>query len=430
MFGFLFKPLQVVGKFFLRIFFYKFIVYGYKLYIGIINKLGWSHFKKKSIFFVFIQKPLHITAAVLTSVLVFNNAIVKTRAETMTYDINKTILAELINSEFASVEEEQLIEEFFDQESIITSLHQSYLENLTAVESQPIVDIDALDVFDGDDVELVDSGKEGPSNVESGVKNDLVKKRVEVVDYKVRSGDTVSTIARKFGITVSTILWENNLNAYSIIRPGDTLSILPESGISYKIARGDTISRISQLFDIDSDEIMKANGITDANKIRVGQKVLVPGASTQYVANSNSNSRYSGIQALKDIVKPASAKVRPGVKMQWPAVCRRLTQYYSWRHNGLDVACPLGTSLYAADSGVVEVSGWGRGYGNQVLINHGGGKKTRYAHASKLYVKKGERVTKGETIAAMGSTGWSTGSHIHFEVIINGVKYNPLNYIK
>jgi murein DD-endopeptidase MepM/ murein hydrolase activator NlpD len=87
--------------------------------------------------------------------------------------------------------------------------------------------------------------------------------------------------------------------------------------------------------------------------------------------------------------------------------------------------------LYAADSGVVEKSGWNSGgYGYMVLINHGNGRKTRYAHASKLYVKVGERVEKGQTVAAMGSTGRSTGPHIHFEVIINGKLVNPLNYIK
>ena len=427
-FGFIIKPLQMVGRFFLRIFFYKFIVSGYKLYILVINRLGWSHFKKKGIFFVFIQKPLHITAAILTSLLVFNNAIVKTHAETMMYDVNKTILAELINSEFSSIEEEQLIEEFFDQESIISSLQQTYLDNLTAVKSLPIVDMNAIDVDGSEDGVPIGVEDDDGDDVVEREPSAPIAKRSKIVEYKVQSGDTVSTIARKFEVSVSTILWENSLNSYSIIRPGDTLSILPESGISYKIGRGDTLSRISQLFNIDESVIMKANGMSNANKISIGQKILVPGATTEYVARVSS--KYSGIQALKDIVKPDSAKVRAGIKMQWPATCRRLTQYFSWRHKGLDVACPLGTSLYAADSGVVEVAGWGRGYGNQVLINHGGGKKTRYAHASKLYVKKGERVSKGETIAAMGSTGWSTGSHIHFEVIINGVKYNPLNYIK
>lgn len=419
-------PFRAIGKVFLRLIFYKFVVKGYQLYIGIINRLGWSHFKKKSFLFIFSQKPLHITVAFLTFFLVFNNAVGKTQAETTHIDVSKTILGQLISAEFAGIEDEQLIEEFFDQEAIISSLQQSYLENLTAVKIQPMVDINALDIIDDEVVQAI--GEQEGSKEEPVLASDVTKKRSEIVEYVVKPGDTISTIGRKFGVTVSTILWENNLNAYSIIRPGDKLSILPDSGVSYKIARGDTLSRIAQLYDVEEADIMKANGITNANKIRIGQSVIIPGGKKSYVAKSSSV--YSGIQAIRDIVKPGNASSKSGTKMQWPAACHRITQYYSWRHTGLDVACPIGTPLYASDSGVVEYAGWGRGYGNQVLINHGGGKKTRYAHATKLYVVKGQRVSKGEAVAAMGSTGWSTGPHIHFEVIINGKKYNPLNYIR
>ena len=108
----------------------------------------------------------------------------------------------------------------------------------------------------------------------------------------------------------------------------------------------------------------------------------------------------------------------------------RITQYYSWRHHAIDIANKTGTPIYAADAGVIEVAGWGAGYGNQIVINHGGGVKSRYAHMSKFYVKNGQKVSKGEAIGGIGSTGRSTGPHVHFEYIINGVKYNPLNYLK
>ncbi|PIR93373.1 hypothetical protein COT99_00905, partial [Candidatus Falkowbacteria bacterium CG10_big_fil_rev_8_21_14_0_10_43_10] len=103
---------------------------------------------------------------------------------------------------------------------------------------------------------------------------------------------------------------------------------------------------------------------------------------------------------------------------------------YNWSHHAVDIANKIGTAIYAADAGTVEYAGWGSGYGNQIVIDHGGGKKTRYAHASKLFVSKGDTIAKGQTIAAMGSTGWSTGPHLHFEVIINGGKLNPLDFIK
>jgi murein DD-endopeptidase MepM/ murein hydrolase activator NlpD len=116
--------------------------------------------------------------------------------------------------------------------------------------------------------------------------------------------------------------------------------------------------------------------------------------------------------------------------MNWPTVGHRISQYYSWRHLGLDVANKTGTPIYSSDAGTIEFAGWSTGYGNNIIVDHGGGKKTRYAHLSKFYVEKGDSAEKGEAIGEMGSTGWSTGPHLHFEVIINGRKYNPLNYIK
>jgi len=116
--------------------------------------------------------------------------------------------------------------------------------------------------------------------------------------------------------------------------------------------------------------------------------------------------------------------------MIWPTQGYRITQYYSWRHFAVDIANKRGTPIYATDTGVIQYVGWSIGYGYNIIIDHGGSKKTRYAHLSKFYVKTGQKVGKGESIGAMGSTGWSTGPHLHFEVIINGRKHNPLNYIR
>ena len=115
----------------------------------------------------------------------------------------------------------------------------------------------------------------------------------------------------------------------------------------------------------------------------------------------------------------------------WPTAGHNITQYYSWRHTGIDIANKSGTAIYAADAGTVEIVGWNSGgYGNQIIIDHGGGKKTRYAHLSSFGVQAGETVSKGQYIGGMGSTGRSSGSHLHFEVIIDGKRYNPLNYVE
>ena len=117
--------------------------------------------------------------------------------------------------------------------------------------------------------------------------------------------------------------------------------------------------------------------------------------------------------------------------MLWPMISRRVTQYFKWRHAGLDVGDKMGNPIYAAENGVVEYSGWERGgWGNTVMVNHGNGTKTRYSHASKLLVVAGENVKKGQVIALIGSTGRSTGPHLHFGVYVNGRALNPLQYLR
>ena len=262
----------------------------------------------------------------------------------------------------------------------------------------------------------------------------ISQKRNSIITYTVQKGDTVSTIARRFDITVNTILWANNLGSYSLIRPGDSLIILPESGILHTVKSGDTISRLANTYDVEEEKILSSNQL--GATLRIGDKIMIPGgrritvvAATTPTVSSGSNS--SGLGIIRDLVKaPTSPAATSGTKMAWPTDGARITQYYSWRHTGLDIANKTGTPLYAAEDGTVEYSGWSNGYGYNVLVDHGDGRKTRYAHASKLFVEKGDTVTRGENIAAMGSTGWSTGPHIHFEVIINGKKQNPLNYIK
>jgi murein DD-endopeptidase MepM/ murein hydrolase activator NlpD len=212
------------------------------------------------------------------------------------------------------------------------------------------------------------------------------------------------------------------------------LDILPVSGTTYKVKSGDTVGQIAKKFDVEEGKIFQYNNIRSANGLTIGQTIIIPGGSkikeaSAIVRSPSSPSKSNAVAVIEKLVNPKKAPAS-SASMAWPTEGHRITQYFSWRHTGLDIANKIGTPLYAAGSGTVEFSGWSNGYGNNVVINHGNGKKTRYAHASKLFVKVGDSVERGEQIAAMGSTGWSTGSHIHFEVIINGTKYNPLSYIK
>jgi LysM repeat protein len=260
--------------------------------------------------------------------------------------------------------------------------------------------------------------------------------RSSTIIYTIQEGDTISSIARRFKVSINTILWENDLKATSLIKPGKQLTILPVTGVAHVVNRGQTLGQIAKLYDIKEEDILKINDIKNPGQIIAGAKIIIPGGNKLATASSTNISRQvtSSAEKLKSIItkdRTSSAVIPTGGKMAWPTTGYRITQYYSWRHTGLDIADKIGTPIYAADSGTVQTVGYNRGgYGNQIVINHGGGKQTRYAHLSAFDVRVGQKVNKGQYIGAMGSTGRSTGPHLHFEVIINGSRYNPLNYIR
>lgn len=252
---------------------------------------------------------------------------------------------------------------------------------------------------------------------------DTPKPRESVITYTVLPEDTIYGIAEKFNISVNTILWSNKLSARSIIRPGDELKILPVTGVEHAVKSGQTISSIAALYDVPKEDIIEVNRLSEDGAIKIGMSIIIPDA--------------------RPLPAPAPRK-RPttvpefsldrgwsGGGMLWPTVCRRITQYFmGWRHTGIDIACSMGANVYAAEEGVVEKAWFNRGgYGNHIILKHSDGAKTLYGHlkAGGILVSPGEYVKKGQVIGLMGSTGRSTGPHIHFEVIINGTRVNPFN---
>lgn len=370
----------------------------------------------------------------LTAGFIYTNIINQGRASITNTKISQTVMANLIyaDSEFI-LPQEELVEETLSPEALLSIGKEKY-------SSEPDIigkDLNILPDAEGyDELPTFDpSGdlvfKPIGAGSNEGSSDQAPVQRTEIVEYEVQLGDTVSSIAKRFGISINTVLWANKLTAYSLIRPGDSLTILPYSGIIYTVKSGDTLSKIASIYSIEVDKINSVNAL--AGGLKAGQKIILPGATqisqAQIAAKPSAN--YTGISAIRDLIQTPAAKVT-GAKMAWPTVGSRITQYFSWRHTGVDIANKVGTPLYAADDGVVETAtgGYNGGYGNMIVINHGGGIKTRYAHASKLFVKAGDSVSKGDTIAAMGSTGRSTGSHIHFEVLVNGARKNPLNYVR
>ncbi|MEK7481122.1 MAG: M23 family metallopeptidase [Patescibacteria group bacterium] len=257
----------------------------------------------------------------------------------------------------------------------------------------------------------------------------LGAERKEIIVYIVQDGDTIGGIAEAFGLNLNTVLWENNLSFRSYIRPGESLRILPTDGISHEVRRGDTLVKIAKTYDGDAARIVEFNKLADAGDIEIGQKIIIPGGKKPAPVYRAPPAR----SRLADIAAPLpSIFVPAGQLYVWPTTVRRLTQYFGWRHTGIDVAGPLGSPLIASRAGRVVSAkcGWNGGYGCHVILDHGDGVRTMYGHASRLYVDVGETVTQGQTIAAMGSTGRSTGNHIHFEIRVNGAKVNPLKYMR
>lgn len=258
--------------------------------------------------------------------------------------------------------------------------------------------------------------------------------RATVEEYVVQGGDTISSIAEKFGISVNTILWANNLNERSLIRPDDKLSIPPVSGVLHKVKSGDTLDKIASRYSVSADQIIEFNRLADANDLNIDELIMVPGGimpeAPRPAPQVQPRSSGFAIRLPSLFTTPPPVKVSPGNRMQWPAATRKINQYYrGWIHTGVDIECSYGQANYAADDGVVIRSGWMRGYGYSVEIDHGGGIKTLYGHNQKNLVRAGQRVNKGQAIGMCGSTGRSTGTHLHFEVITNGRKLNPLTYL-
>ncbi|HEX9074232.1 MAG TPA: M23 family metallopeptidase [Anaerolineae bacterium] len=260
--------------------------------------------------------------------------------------------------------------------------------------------------------------------------------RNDLTTYSVQPGDTVTGIASQFGVSPDSILWanpklEDNPDFLSL---GQTLNIPPVSGVLYTVQNGDTLQKIVGKFrgDQSADAMTQAVTALDFNQSRhdlqapnydltVGQFLMVPSGTKAETARAPSTTSRSS---------PVTTVLRSTVRFGWP-VAGRITQGYWSRHRGIDIGSSLGTPIHAADSGTIAMAGWDAvGYGNMILINHGNGYMTRYGHLSEIDVQVGQAVQKGQVIGLVGSTGHSTGPHLHFEIIHNGLNQNPYGFLR
>ncbi|MGH2454605.1 MAG: peptidoglycan DD-metalloendopeptidase family protein [bacterium] len=277
-----------------------------------------------------------------------------------------------------------------------------------------------------------------------------------VTRHRVVSGDTLWTIARQSGASVNAIVAANGLSSPHKLRLGQILAIpsgvtkpatsgvtkpaatsaapartttrartdpATQSGtsasLSYRVQQGDTLSAIARRYGTNIGAIVAVNDLPSAHRLSIGQRLTVPVGSPL------------GRAAAALDTAPATSTVA-SARLLWPSR-GLLTSRYGWRHrrhhDGIDVAAPRGSPIYAARAGRVIFSGWYYGYGRTVILSHGDGMTTVYGHASSLVVQTGQMVQRGEVIARVGCTGNCTGFHVHFEVRVNGRAVNPLRYL-
>jgi murein DD-endopeptidase MepM/ murein hydrolase activator NlpD len=252
--------------------------------------------------------------------------------------------------------------------------------------------------------------------------------RTDVFTYTVQPGDSVLGIAQKFGLKGNSLLWANAALAANpdFLKIGQELFILPVDGAYHLVAGGETLQSIADRYKVAPEAITGygANRLTESGELTVGQRLIIPGGVMPEVVRRQqvAPQRASVTQA------PQNASVGTGTFI-WPTT-GTLSQRYWEGHRAIDIASRARPPVSAADAGFVSYTQTSNaGYGKMVMIDHGNGYQTLYAHLDAYYVKVGQSVARGEVIGKVGSTGRSTGPHLHFEVIRNGIRSNPLLYL-
>lgn len=405
-FSFILQPLKTVGLVFLK-------SVGVPAYRGIFfvrRLIDHILLPAKHRFFYLLSNryTIHILMIVLVGVIgIVNFQTRDVRAETLG---QKSILYSLV-----SVDDSQTVEVVEAGKSVLIPGGASSYFSDTVLDRR---------------IQYNDEGRDQGLAVDSrNTSAQIATSRTAVETYTVKEGDTLGRISVRFNLSISTILAANGLTLRSTLHLGDTLKILPEDGIMYTIKKGDTLSKIAKNFNIDVNEIASSNQLATNAPLKAGIEILLPGATQTAAPAAIARKPVS----VRDIISNTSASkpsTLTGSGWVWPTNWHVITQYFSWKHTGIDIDGDYSTFSIAAHDGVVSYTGWRNGYGLTVEIDHGNGLKTRYGHNSKIFVSTGDVITAGQHLAQTGTTGRSTGTHLHFEVLLNGKFQNPLSYVR
>jgi len=228
--------------------------------------------------------------------------------------------------------------------------------------------------------------------------------------YKVKEGDTIWDIAQTYGVDPETLAVINGMTNWNRLAVGQHLRILTLTGLLHRVRPDESLDQIAEKYQVNIDEIVEVNCLKDENSLREGQELIIPGARPPREA----------VLAAK------------GMLYRWPTR-GRISSYFGYRwgrpHTGIDIAAPTGTPVVASRDGTVRSVGWLGRYGKTVVVRHSDGNETLYAHLSAILVSSGQWVEQGSMIGRVGSTGNSTGPHLHFEIRIGGRPRNPLDFL-
>ena len=253
--------------------------------------------------------------------------------------------------------------------------------------------------------------------------------------YEVKEGDTLTSIASRFGVSMMTVWWANKLPSKEAVKEGRKLVIPPVNGLVVTVNAGDTLESLAAANKITVDDIVATNELADPNLI-VGQVLVLPGA------------KGAPMPTAKPTAKPeprtssgggggggGAAPAYVSGPWAWPAPGGYVSQYFHYGHYGVDIAANYGTAIVSPRAGTVAFGGWkSNGGGYQVWVNHGNGIYSAHHHMSAVSVSAGQSVAKGQRLGRVGSSGWATGPHDHFEVWIGrpwesgSYRVNPLRY--
>ncbi len=255
-------------------------------------------------------------------------------------------------------------------------------------------------------------------------------------EYKVRSGDTLTGIARHFGLSMMTLWWANHLKSKDALHVGQKLVIPPVDGTVHVVAAGETLDAIAKKADVSAADIVTFNGLSDQTVV-VGQTLILPGSHGAPIPTPKPKPRpvYASRSSGGSGGRVSTPRSYGGGMFAWPVPGGYISQYFHYGHPAIDIAAPYGSRIVSAASGTVIFAGWkSNGGGYQVYVAHGSGLFTAYNHMSAITVRVGEHVSRGEQVGRVGMTGNATGPHCHFEVWRgevwgSGYRVNPLIYL-